>query len=270
METPATDEIGELSKTFRWMLEERQRAEAENEGLTRQLEKTVEELRSTNKELESFAYSISHDLRAPLRAIDGFSGILAEEHAASLNDQGRHLVGNILRGSGQMTLLLDGLLSFSRLSSRPLSTETVDLEPMVRGIEAELRRQEPDRKIDLVISSLGTLQADPMLIHQVFFNVLANAFKFTRRTEGARVAVSREDKEGQALFAVMDNGAGFEPVQIPKLFGVFQRLHTIEEFEGTGVGLAIVQRIVVRHGGRVWAESRGPGQGVAFYISLPL
>jgi signal transduction histidine kinase len=263
-----SDEIGDLSRAFQEMMVQREEAEKENVNLTEQLERRVLDLRSANEELESFSYSVSHDLRAPLRAIDGFSAILTDEHSATLDPEGRRLLGTVRRNVGQMSRLIEGLLTFSRLSYRPLAISSVDLMELIKEIDADVRAAEPGRQIQMTIEPLGWLEGDPLLLRQVFVNLLSNAVKFTRNRPVAVIHVRRVDQDDRAVFSVRDNGAGFDMEYADKLFGVFQRLHRPDEFEGTGVGLAIAQRIVHRHGGTMWAESE-PDKGACFYVALP-
>lgn len=268
MESIEADEMGDLLRTFQWMSSERHRAEEMNRRLARELASRLEALDQANHELESFSYSVSHDLRAPLRAITGFSNILAEDHQTTWTEDAKKLLTSVRRNAVLMGELLEGLLTFSRLSQRALLTVAVNVDDVVNGVIDDLRSVHG--AIEVEKGWLGSIEGDEMLLRQVFFNLLANAVKFSRRAPSPLIRINRREEEGQAVFEVRDNGAGFEPEHKERLFGVFQRLHTTEEFEGTGVGLAIVQRIVIRHGGRVWAESEGPGQGAAFFVALPL
>jgi PAS domain S-box-containing protein len=225
-------------------------------------------LRETNTELESFSYSVSHDLRAPLRAIHGFSRILIEDHAPGMDGEAKRLLGVIDENTKRMGQLIDDLLAFSRLGRQELATARVDMNDLVTHIAEGLRRTEGDRAVDLAIDPLPPARGDRDLLRQVITNLLQNALKFTRRRDGARIAVGARAEDGETVYYVKDNGAGFDQRYADKLFGVFQRLHRLDEFEGTGVGLAIVQRIVHRHGGRVWAEGKVDG-GATFYFTLP-
>jgi light-regulated signal transduction histidine kinase (bacteriophytochrome) len=211
---------------------------------------------------------VSHDLRAPLRAIDGFSQVLRDEHAGPMNDEGRRLLGSVQRNAAHMKELLDGLLIFAKLGFKPLEKIDVELDPLVHAIVGELQMANPSRHIEWHIEPLGKVAGDPLLLRQVFYNLLANAAKFTRGRSPAVIDVTRTEQPDRIVFAVRDNGAGFDSQYAERLFAVFQRLHTQQEFEGTGVGLAIVQRVVQRHGGTVWAESR-LGEGATFYVALP-
>jgi signal transduction histidine kinase len=231
------------------------------------LERT-RQLEAANKELEAFSYSVSHDLRAPLRAIDGFSRILLEEHAQQLSDEAQEYLGLVRDNTQQMGRLVDDLLSFSRLSRQQIKKQIVAPARIVQQCLEDLRGEQNGRRVEITVGDLPSCQADPSLLKQVWFNLLANALKYTRKRDAALVEVgSRCDRPGERTYFVRDNGVGFDMQYAPKLFGVFQRLHRAEDYEGTGVGLAIVHRIVLRHGGRVWAEAQ-PDQGATFYFTL--
>jgi PAS domain S-box-containing protein len=225
-------------------------------------------LHETNAELEAFAYSISHDLRAPLRAIHGFGQILLEDHGAQLDPDARRLMGVISENTRRMGQLIDDLLAFSRLGRQALETSRVDMTELVRGVTEDVRRAEGDRVLDIALAPLPAARGDRQLLRQAVANLVQNAAKFTRRREHARIEVGHRTDMGEGVYYVKDNGAGFDARYKDKLFGVFQRLHPDTEFEGTGVGLAIVQRIIHRHAGRVWAESK-VDEGATFYFTLP-
>lgn len=248
--------------------EAREAMHDDKEQLERRVTMRTAELEDANQELESFSYSISHDLRAPLRAVDGFSQILLEDHSTRLDDEGRRVVGVIVERVGQMGRLIDGLLRFSRLGRQDSNDRQVDMTALAREAADDLLELEPDRTVRVEIGDLGTVVGDPGLLRQVLNNYLANALKFTAPVEDAVVEVGARDEDDERVFWVRDNGVGFDERYKDKLFQVFQRLHSTEEFEGTGIGLAIVQRIVHRHDGRVWAECRD-GEGAAFFFSLP-
>jgi len=239
-----------------------------NEELEQRVLQRTEQLQAANKELEAFSYSVSHDLRAPLRAIDGFSRIVLEEYAPKLDDEGRRLLGVVRTNTGKMAQLIDDLLAFSRLSRQHMAFTAVDLASLAESIFSELKSQEKERRIEFKVGALPAAHGDPSMLRQVLQNLLANAVKFTRTKPRAVIELSAKAGTAENTYMVRDNGVGFDMTYADKLFGVFQRLHSADEFEGTGVGLAIVQRIVLRHGGRVWAESKG-GKGATFYFSLP-
>lgn len=236
----------------------------------RLVQQKTDELTAVNQELEAFSYSVSHDLRAPLRAVDGYARILEEDHADKLDPQARRLIGVVRAAAGKMGRLIDDLLAFSRLGRQPLKTVPVRLADLVNHVIDELRPEHAGRRIDFAVGDLGVAQADPALLKQVLLNLLGNAIKFTRERNPAVVEVGRiagAHADAPSVYYVKDNGAGFDPRYAHKLFGVFQRLHGSDEFEGTGVGLAIVKRIIARHGGSVWAESK-PGEGARFHFTL--
>ena len=222
-------------------------------------------VRERTAELESFSYSVSHDLRAPLRAIDGYARMLEEDYAGRLDDEARRLL-DVVRGSAKrMGQLIDDLLAFSRLGRQPTLPQRVEMTQMAREVAEELRG---GREIAIEVSPLPPAHVDAALIRQAWLNLIGNALKYSAKKADARVDIGAREEAGENVYWVRDNGAGFDMRYAEKLFGVFQRLHRAEEFEGTGVGLAIVQRIVARHGGRVWAEGN-PGEGACFSFSLP-
>jgi PAS domain S-box-containing protein len=225
------------------------------------------EVAAANKELEAFSYSVSHDLRAPLRAIDGFSKILLETHSAALDQQGRHYLQRVRASTQRMGELIDGLLSLSRVGRSELRFRTVDWSGLAVAIADELKRSTPQRRVEFVIHPGMKATGDASLLHVVLENLMRNAWKFTSRHPHARIEVGMTTKGGAPIYFVGDNGAGFDMAYAEKLFGAFQRLHDSEEFEGTGIGLAIVDRIIQRHGGRIWAEGEVQ-KGAVFYFTV--
>jgi PAS domain S-box-containing protein len=245
----------------------RRAAEEEISKLNAALQRKVDELGFMNKELESFSYSVSHDLRAPVRHVDGFARILAEEFAAQLPDEAMHYLDRIVRAAGQMGTLIDDLLALAHLGRKEVSLRKASLDDLAKSAVAGLPPEVEQRAIEWKIGQLGEVQCDPGLMKLVFHNLLSNAAKFTRTREAAVVEVGKREAGGGAVYFVRDNGVGFDPKYADKLFGVFQRLHHQDDFEGTGIGLATVRRIIQRHGGEVWAESE-PGCGATFSFSI--
>jgi PAS domain S-box-containing protein len=250
----------------------RREIEATIRALNADLESRVEvrtaELRAAIEDLEGFSYSVSHDLRAPLRAIDGFSSILVDEYADRLDDEGRRLLGIIRSGTRDMAQLIDDLLEFSRVGLQQMRPIAVDMTLLADGVAAELRDLHPQRNVQITVSPLPRARGDRALIRLVLMNLLSNAVKFTAPREVGVIDVVGREVDGECLFSVRDNGVGFDMQYRDKLFEVFQRLHPAHEFEGTGVGLAIVNRIVRRHGGWIWAEGEVDA-GACFRFTLP-
>ncbi len=244
-----------------------QKANEELRKSEQQFRRQAELLELANGELEAFTYSVSHDLRAPVRHIDGFSRILLEEHRAAMSPETQRYLERVLEAAQQMGRLVDDLLNLSRIGRKELARRPVNLNALVESALADLRSETADRKIDWRIGRLPTVEGDAGLLKLVFANLLSNAVKFTRDRECAVIEVGEMDANGQPAIFVRDNGAGFPMKYAHKLFGVFQRLHRQEDFKGTGVGLATVQRIVRRHGGQVWAEAE-PDRGATFYFTL--
>ncbi len=232
-----------------------------------QLEDTTSQLSAVNKELESFSYSISHDLRAPLRAINGYSRILEEDFESVLNDEGKRLLGVIQYNAKKMGILIDDLLAFSRLGKKELQRSEIDMDQLIEGVLMEVNKANPNTA-KIISGTLLPVKADYSLINQVMINLLSNAVKYSSKEKEPVIKISSEKKEGNIIYSVTDNGVGFNKEYAHKLFGVFQRLHSTHEFEGTGVGLAIVQRVVNKHGGKVWADSV-LGNGATFHFSIP-
>ena len=250
-------------------------ANRELESANRDLEETNRELEGANKELEAFSYSVSHDLRAPLRSIEGFSQILLEDYADELDEEGRSYVARVRAASRRMALLIDALLDLSRVTRTEMRRRTVDLSALARDIAEELRKSQPEREVEFVIEGGLLANGDARLLRLVLENLLGNAWKFTSKKPEAKIefGMVRNDRgtpsssSSSSYYYVADNGAGFDARYSEKLFGAFQRLHGAQEFEGTGIGLATVARIVHRHGGRVWAEGE-VGKGATFFFTL--
>jgi light-regulated signal transduction histidine kinase (bacteriophytochrome) len=221
-----------------------------------------------NKELESFTYSVSHDLRAPLRAIDGYSRMILKQQGDQFNENTTRLFDVIRSNTKKMGQLIDDLLALSRMGREALSLSRLNMENLTRDVWEELKAINPGRSINLKIDNLPSGMGDRSFINQVLANILSNAVKFTRVREIALIEVGGYEEEKESIYYVRDNGVGFDMQYHDKLFGVFQRLHSADEYEGTGIGMALVQRIILRHGGRVWAESE-KDKGATFYFSLP-
>jgi len=244
-----------------------EKMEAEVYARAQEVAETSRLLEQANAELESFSYSVSHDLRAPLRAINGFSLALLEDYGTTLPPDGQALLARVRENTKRMAQLIDDLLVFSRLGRKPLEMGPVDLASLMQSVVEEQRQADSKRAIEVVVHSLPATLGDAGLLRQALSNLIENAFKFTRRQPKARVEIGSRVEGAETVYYVRDNGAGFDMKYATKLFGVFQRLHGESDFEGTGVGLALVQRIVHRHGGRVWAQA-AVDQGATFYFTL--
>jgi len=270
---PFKDAAGQVEQWFgtNTDVDELKRVEQEIKNLNAELEQRVAmrtaELQAANQELEAFSYSVSHDLRAPLRALNGFAGIVLEDFSSQLPEEGKCYLERIRNGGQRMGELIDDLLAFSRLSRQPMNRQPVNSVKIVRDVLDELKPQQDDRQIEWRIRELPPCMADSALLKQVWVNLLSNAIKYTRDRKPAIVEVGCTQENGGNVYFVRDNGTGFDMQYAYKLFGVFQRLHRTDEFEGTGVGLAIAQRIVHRHGGRVWVEAK-LDRGATFYFTL--
>jgi light-regulated signal transduction histidine kinase (bacteriophytochrome) len=252
-------------------IDDRHRAEDEVRPLNSELEERVlqrtMELTEANQELESFAYSISHDLRAPLRGIDGFSRLLQEEYEQRLDTQGREYLARVRRAAQRMGTLIDDLLELSRMTRQEMKRQRVDLSSICREVVANLRQEQPGRTVEVSIQPGCTGEGDPQLLRVLLENLLGNAWKYTRTTSGARIEFGVEHEAEGDIFYIRDNGVGFDMVYASKLFSPFQRLHNPNEFEGSGIGLASVWRVVRRHGGQIKATAE-IGQGATFCFSL--
>jgi light-regulated signal transduction histidine kinase (bacteriophytochrome) len=234
-----------------------------------ELESLNIKLEAANKELESFSYSVSHDLRAPLRAIDGYARMILKKQGDKFDEDTLRKFNDIRLNAQKMGQLIDDLLAFSRLSRKDMSTSKLNMVDLIRDVWKELNNINPERKMNLIVNSTPLGCGDAALVKQVYHNLLSNAVKFTKVRDEARIEVGGDvNVNGSVYYYVKDNGVGFEMAYYDKLFGVFQRLHNIDDFEGTGVGLATVKRIINRHGGRVWAEGK-VNEGATFYFTLP-
>ncbi|MCZ7646034.1 MAG: ATP-binding protein [Planctomycetota bacterium] len=265
------DELGFLIDRFNEMLAAIQSRDAELVRAREELEERVEartrDLKEANKELEAFSYSVAHDLRAPLRSIDGFSMVLLEDYSDKLDETGRGHLDRVRMATQRMAQLLDDMLNLSRVTRRDLKPTGVDMSRMAEEVFEDLRVREPQRQVEAVVAPELRVEADPGLLRIALENLIGNAWKFTGKSAAPRIELGIMNDNGRPTFYVKDNGAGFDMAYAKKLFGVFQRLHAATEFPGTGVGLATVQRIVNRHGGRIWAEAE-PGKGASFYFTL--
>src|SRR5213594_1726933 len=279
------DELGALTDAFNQMLGRIAEQKGELQRYAADLERRVEErthelqerneslrrnaaeLLAANTELDAFAYSVSHDLRAPLRSIDGFSQVLLEDYGAQLDEGGRDSLQRVRAASQRMATLIDDLLKLARVTRTEMRTERVDLSGMAREIVLDIQRTAPDRQVEFAIAPGLEAQGDSRLLRVVLDNLLRNGWKYTGKQAQPRVEFTAVDENGGRVFVIKDNGAGFDMQYADKLFGVFQRLHSAAEFEGTGVGLATVRRIINRHGGRIWAEG-AVDQGATLYFTL--
>lgn len=271
-------ELLQLGDAFDYMAERLQKRQAEVEqahqqisSLNQELERRVEErtvqLEAANKELASFSYSVSHDLRSPLRGIDGFCQALEEDYGDKLDDTGREHLARVRSAAHRMSELIDDLLKLARVTRTEMRRQTMDLSALVQTIASELQQREPQRQVQWEIADGLSIEGDPQLVRVALENLVGNAWKFTSKRADARIEFGRLERAGQQVFYVRDNGAGFDMAFGAKLFAAFQRLHTLAEFEGTGIGLATVQRIIHRHGGRVWADAE-VDKGATFYFIL--
>lgn len=272
------DELGLLTGAFNHMLGRIQDQESALQRYATQLEERVAErtrelearnadLVAANAELDAFAYSVSHDLRAPLRSIDGFSQVLLEDYGAKLDEAGHESLRRVRAASQRMGHLIDDLLKLARLTRSEIRAEPVDLSAVAEAVVADLRVGAPDRHVEVVIAPGATAVGDARLLRILLDNLLSNAWKYTSRRADARIEFGKQDRNGQKAYYVRDNGAGFDMRYADKLFGLFQRLHTSSEFEGLGIGLATARRIVNRHGGQIWADAV-VGGGATFFFTL--
>jgi light-regulated signal transduction histidine kinase (bacteriophytochrome) len=269
MKLPITDGQGraQFLLAISTDITERKLSEQAIHALNAALEMKAAQLQESNKELESFSYSVSHDLRAPLRAIDGFALMIEEDYVDRLDAEGRRYLSVIRENAKRMGGLIDDLLEFSRVGRLPVLAREIDVDQLVRELAAELTDGDSARA-QVQIGSLPPARGDPGLLRQVWTNLLSNALKYSGKAARPRIEVSGRQTALESSYSVRDNGVGFDMTYADKLFGVFQRLHRADEFDGTGVGLAIVQRVVARHGGRVWAEGK-VNEGATFSFALP-
>jgi signal transduction histidine kinase len=239
-----------------------------NRNLENRIKERTAQLEAANKDLEAFSYSVSHDLRAPLRHIDGFSQILMDDYGEKIDEGGRETLQRICYSTKRMNELIEGMLQMSRLARKEMKQESIDLAGLAREVECELRSLQPNRRVEMAIAEDLCSMGDPTLLRAVVENLINNAWKFTSKRVQARIEIGKAGEEnGNPIFYILDNGAGFDMEYAQKLFGVFQRLHSEEEFPGTGVGLATVRRIIQKHGGRIWAKG-APGEGATFFFTL--
>ncbi len=231
------------------------------------LEYLTNQLIQANKELEAFCYSVSHDLRAPLRSIDGFSKVLMEDYADQLDERGKNYLQRIIAASQRMRQIIEGLLILSRVTHTEIRQKRIDLTALANNIAEELRQTQPDRNVEFVIDEGLIAHGDPQLLRITLENLLGNAWKFTMKRPYAKIEFGITQYGEKPVYFVRDNGVGFDMAFVGKLFGAFQRLHSVTEFDGTGLGLAIVQRIIHRHGGQIWAEAE-VDKGAVFYFTI--
>jgi signal transduction histidine kinase len=238
-----------------------------NEELERRVLERTQELEEVNKQLELFSYSVSHDLRAPLRSINGFMSILLEDHGKTMNEEAHKLAIKVLTNAGQMTTLINDLLSFFKTGKKQLQKKNIHMNSFVAEIANELRVAEKQRNISFTITDLPDAAGDEKLLRQVWLNLMSNAIKYTSKLQETKIEIGCEKKDNSNVYFISDNGAGFDMKYYNKLFGVFQRLHSQREFEGNGIGLAIVEKIITSHGGKIWAHSV-PNEKTTFYFTL--
>jgi light-regulated signal transduction histidine kinase (bacteriophytochrome) len=265
--SPLETEDGLLVSAAIRDITERKRAEADIQKLNQDLKQRAAQLEAANNELESFSYSVSHDLRAPLRSIDGFSHILLEDYAEQIPLEGRNYLERVRAAAQRMAELIDDLLKLARVTRTPLEPKLTNLSAMAEKIANTFKEQNPERNVTYSIMPDLMVSGDPHLLNIVLENLLSNAWKFSSKKEHAVIEFGQQNRVKERTFFVRDNGTGFDMAYVNKLFGVFQRLHSASEYPGTGVGLATVHRIIKIHGGKIWAEGE-EGKGAAFYFTL--
>jgi light-regulated signal transduction histidine kinase (bacteriophytochrome) len=263
-ETDRRDEIGKLARAFNAMIHQVKSAQ---DNLEKKVEDRTRQLNTTNQELEAFSYSVSHDLRAPLRAISGFAKILKEDYAVSLDGEANRLTDKVISNARKMGQLIDDLISFSKTAGKELKQQRVNMDKLANSCMTELLQQEPPHKYHVQVHALPDCQGDEALIRQVWMNLISNAIKYSAKTPEPRIEIGC-GKNAVPSYFIRDNGVGFDMKYAPKLFGVFQRLHNQNEFEGQGIGLALVKRIINRHHGDISVEAT-QGAGAAFFFSIP-
>lgn len=265
IDTERSDELGELAKAFNIMADEVYHTW---QNLDNKVKERTQQLELANKDLEAFSYSISHDLRTPLRAIIGYSNMLCEDYNPNLDYEGRRITGNIVSNAKMMGQLIDDLLSFSQLGRKELVLRRVDMQKLVINVVEELVRSHPEKEYQITISELPPAFAEQGMIKQAFVNLIGNAIKYSSKKSKPEIEIGFIDDSAKTTYYIKDNGVGFDMAYAGKLFGVFQRLHSLAEFEGTGVGLALVKRIIDKHNGQIWAEAI-ENVGATFFFSLP-
>ncbi|NCU04537.1 MAG: HAMP domain-containing protein, partial [Chitinophagaceae bacterium] len=264
VELKRTDELGALAHAFNVMANEINDTQKNLEAI---VAKRTAQLEQANKELEAFSYSVSHDLRAPLRAVGGYAAMLNEDHAASLDDEGKRIAAAIVKNAGMMGQLIDDLIGFSRINRKQANVQEINMQQMVEQVVEELKAQRPNKNYRFVIHALPACKTDPQLIKQVWLNLVDNAMKYSALEDEPVIEIGATHTNGKVEYYVKDNGVGFDMKYSDKLFGVFQRLHRQDEFEGTGIGLALVKRIVERQHGSLRAEG-SIGSGAVFSFSF--
>jgi len=263
-----SDDLLVANRAIIFQNEEKVKRAAELVASNKEVDELEKRVKERTEDLEAFSYSVSHDLRTPLRAISGYAKILGEDYSTVLDSEGQRLLGEVRNNAKKMGVLIDDLLTFSRLGRKAITKSRVDVNKLIVTVLADIDRGTAAHNAEIVFSDLLPAVADYNLLRQVIANLLSNAIKYSSKKEEPRIVIESERKNGELIYSFSDNGAGFDMQFIDKMFGVFQRLHSDDEFSGTGVGLAIVQRIIHKHDGRVWAQGKEE-QGATFFFSLP-